>query len=200
MAAINPVPQANSLVSDTQAPIVQNFNSISTAFNLNHGDFGAGDEGKHAFLQMPEQTGGGILATAANEAGLYAAVGASSAVTELVFRRENSGTDIAFTEFSGAQNGWTRLPSGLLLKWGSHTFGPTVENTNITVSLAFGPAYTTVYQVILSTGYSSTGVNTNLTTNVENFPFAANQFIFRARKTTGSNPEGTIRFFVIGIE
>ena len=96
--------QSGKTLNQTRNPILQNFTSINSAFNVNHGDFGAPDAGKHKFLQMPEQ--GMAPTTAVNEAALYAAVGVSSGVTELFFRRENNNANpIAFTEGLAAQRG-----------------------------------------------------------------------------------------------
>lgn len=145
--ALNDVPLITQNLAQTQNPIRVNFQTIDTAFSVNHVSYGIADQGKHKFLQLPEQ--GVAPATAVNEAGLYSAVGAFSTVSELVFRRENNGVSIPFTEVQQTgQKGWTRLPSGLVLKWGIYTV-----NAGATTADAYivGPgAFTTVYNFSMS--------------------------------------------------
>jgi hypothetical protein len=116
--AYNPnIPQSTDIIANSQSDILNNFQALNNVFGVNHLTFEAPGQGKHAFLQMPEYSGS--VSTAIDEAGLYAAIGASSAQTELVFRRENNGATIAFTECLAGATGWTRLPSGILAKWGN---------------------------------------------------------------------------------
>ena len=198
MAAINVVPQANSRISDTQAPIVQNFTSIRDAFDLNHGEFGDATEGKHRFLQMPEQVA--APTTLANEAGLYAALGATSAVSELVFRRENDGAEIAFTEMNSAATGWTRLPSGLILKWG--TTGDIASSAGDAAHLiAFnGPAFATAtYSVTLGI-QSANPASTNVYAIVERGSLTVNGFSLFMQKFNGANAVTfAVYYMAIGI-
>lgn len=121
MAFNNNIPLATDRLSKSQADLLGNFVAIKTLVDQNHETFGSGSDGKHKFLQMPEQAAGGGIATLANEAGLYARVGATSGVSELYFKREGlaAATEgIAFTEGTNAVEGYTRLPSGLLIRWG----------------------------------------------------------------------------------
>lgn len=106
-------PDATDQLSVSQADIKNNFIAANTIFGVNHSDFLAGT-GKHTFIQMPEHA---APTTAVNEAGFYANVGATSAVTELYFRRENNGASVPMTESSIAANGWSFLPSGLMIQW-----------------------------------------------------------------------------------
>lgn len=149
MAYQTNIPQANDLLSQSQLDIQTNFTDISTLINVNHGDFDTPTAGKHKFLQMPEQ--GGAPVTLANEAGLYAAVGASSAASELVFRRENNGPSIPFTEGENAATGWCRLPSGILLRWAKGTIASGVVANNILFIGGTFPGFTTCYTVLVST-------------------------------------------------
>jgi hypothetical protein len=103
---------------------------------------------------MPEHA---APTTAIDEAGFYANVGVTSAVTELYFRRENNGASVAFTEGTNAATGWSWLPSGVIMKWftGNITGGNTA-NINLN---SIGPNYTTLYNVQASV--SGTAGDTN---------------------------------------
>jgi len=129
MAYNQNIPLATDALKVSQADILANFAELFTFFGVNHQNFGQVGEGKHKFLQMPEQAVAPV--TAVNEAGLYSAVGAISAVTELVFRRENNGISIPFTEGVNATQGWTRLPSGLIMKWNTVLVSAVNANANV---------------------------------------------------------------------
>lgn len=142
MAYNSLIPAASDRLSVSQGDIQANFAAIKTLVEVNHETFGSANEGKHKFLQLPEQ--GAAPTTAANEGALYSAVGATSTVTELVFRRESNGTAIAFTEGSlGASfaDSWSRFPSGMVMKFGRGT-----GSASYTINLdGIGPAFTAVY-------------------------------------------------------
>ena len=142
MAYNNAIPAANHLLSQSQAEIQENFAQIQTLVGVNHINFGAAGSGKHLYLQLPEHA---APATAVNEAGFYANVGATSTVTELFFRRENNGVSIAFTEGTNAASGWSRLPSGVIMKWFTGGInGGATANVNLN---SVGPNYATLYNI-----------------------------------------------------
>lgn len=156
--ALNDTPQANQQINTTQPLIRTNFIDIDTDFAINHYAINGGtaNDGKHLYLQLPEHA---APATAANEAGLYANVGTISGVTELCFRRENSGGGggeiIPMTEFVGtADQGWCYLPSGILMKWK----GSLSSTGNNPTDVNWGPNFTTTIfsgATIVTTHYNS---------------------------------------------
>lgn len=148
MAYNQNIPLATDKIKDSQSDIQNNFQAIKTAWDINHVTFDDGDQGKHKFLQMPEQ--GVAVTTAANEAALYAAQGVFSSVAELIFRRESDGTTIPFTEGINSANGWARLGSGLLIKWavGSISAGVASGTSSINHTWATGatiPAFSSQF-------------------------------------------------------
>lgn len=90
------IPQATDNPSQSQAQILSNFREISTAFNTNHGNFNASDQGKHSFLQIPEQSS--APATSANEGGIYTKEENGS--TQLFWRNESNGPEQQVTNIS----------------------------------------------------------------------------------------------------
>lgn len=125
------VPQSGQTLGNTHVPIQTNFSIITTAQSVNHEAYDNANQGKHKFLQMPEQ--GSAPSTAANEGGLYTK---GSSGTNVFFRSESNGQeykltavdDTEFAEFgtntlydATPQNqygGWTFLPGGLILMYG----------------------------------------------------------------------------------
>lgn len=121
----NLIPQANDDLSVSQPQLLANFGAIYNAFNLNHVPFNSpSNEGKHAFLEMPVQNP--VPVTVAGEVGLYCRTSPITSSPQLVFQRENNGSIYEFTSAgpritSQLMIGWARLPSGIIMKWGSAT-------------------------------------------------------------------------------
>jgi len=153
MPEYNDTPQATDRISATQAPIQTNFASLSTTFNVNHvGITTATDFGKHKFVSLPEQLASPT--TLVDEMALFSRVGAHSpTASQMCLRRENDGSVVEFTAGTLAAVGWTRLPSGLLLKWGIANY--TVGNPQATLytfpTAATDVAFTAVYSCNLTT-------------------------------------------------
>ena len=120
MAFQQNIPQATDNPSDSQSDLLGNFQALETWSDVNHVSLvtGGSDNGKHKFLQMPEQ--GSAPTTGANEGGLYCAEGATSAITELFFRRESNGTEIQLTgDLQAASSGFIQLGGQIYLADGS---------------------------------------------------------------------------------
>ena len=166
MAYSNSIPAANDLLSQSQADLQQNFAAIQTLIEVNHATFADADEGKHKFVSFPEQ--GADVTVAANEKAIYAKQSALSGVAELFIRNESDGTVTEFTSSGQTANGWTRLPSGIMIKWGTSTVGANASaNVNFDATIPF----TTVYNILVtrqgSAGSSGTLYwQSNDTTNV----------------------------------
>lgn len=119
-------PLASDRLKDSQSDIQGNFQSNKTSFDQNHVTFDIANTGKHKFIQMPNQSdesppvdpSGSI---GAGEIGLYCKD--DFATNQQLFVKNGSGTEFPFTAFlnniaGDLDEGWTFLPSGLLLKWG----------------------------------------------------------------------------------
>lgn len=203
--ALQNVPQANQTLNATQAPILTNFTDlIDPAFSQNHVPYGSGvgNQGKHMFLQMPQQAG--APATLALEGGLAVLAGATSGNPELNWIPQNSGNPIAFTEGTLATvNGWSRLASGLLIKWGTAAW--TAQN-DATTTLNFpmntvGPAFGTCFQVIVTTlGGVPTSAN-SVNIYIQVVAIAATNFTAKGstRTSTNDNRNFPFQWFAIGM-
>lgn len=180
------IPQPSDSLSQSQADILANFQAIAPLFN----------QGIQQFIILPEQTS--APATNANEIALYSKDVSGS--SQLFMRRESNGVELNFTSSLQASSGWSRLPSGILIKWGSAT--PT-RNTLGTVTYNTGggiPVFTAVYSVMVSQTFGagpSTG-DLNVAVSAGNFTTTNFQVFGRA---VGLPSGGTfdIRFFAIGV-
>lgn len=133
MAYNQNIPQANDALKVSQSDILSNFAEVFTFFGVNHQNFGQVGQGKHRFVQMPVQAV--APATLITEVALYCANGAISGVPELFFRPPNNGVQYAFTEGINATQGWTRLPSGLVIKWNTVTVSAVNAAANVILNI-----------------------------------------------------------------
>lgn len=198
------IPQPTDQLKVSQGDILGNFQELSTWVNINHEDFASGNSGKHKFLQMPEQ--GAAPTTAANEAGFYAAVGATSAVSELVFRRESNGTSIPFTEGLNAVAGYSRLPSGALVKWDTLSIaGAAVGNFDNTYAFTWTvpniPAFTSApFMAVISTIKNPASVDIDAIPQIlDNLTTTAINIRIRSTSLVGGWPAFTVWIIAIGL-
>ena len=164
--ALNNVPLAGQTLGQTQAPINQNFAVIDTAFRVDHEDYNTTNQGMHnrvSFLtQSPVPTP--IVGTVQ----LYSQLSTFTSQPELVFAHQAGSTAptaaqiVEFTSAGWANPGWTRLPSGILLKWhsGINFTSLSTVTVDLNVDIAGSPNFTTVFSVFNSVTESSANYNT----------------------------------------
>ena len=201
MAYNQNIPQPTDRLKISQADLLANFQELFTFFGVNHYNFGDQDAGKHKFLQLPIQ--GVAPATGLTETALYSATGAISCVPEFVFRRANNGIVVPFTEGANVQQGWSRLPSGIVMKWNSAGLTNVQANQNITqtLSLVAAPVLTTALWGIVTiaaptvNGPDAVAYTTGL---------ASNQIDYRLWRRTIANtqPVNAVNVFglLLGVE
>lgn len=190
----NAVPKATDRISDTQLPIKNNFAAIETVVSVNHVKFddASGNQGKHKWASFPEQVA--APSTAANEMAIYSMFSTLSAQTELFVRKEGDTASYEFTSSLAGNEGWTRLPSGILLKWASGnitnasgitTFSWAVAATIPVFSSVFDVHVTTnnsvavaTDKIVTMTGLSTTTVSLYGTRRITNAALAVNYNVF----------------------
>jgi hypothetical protein len=135
MSYNNAIPQAGDNPSQSQSEILANFQQLDACIAVNHVQLTDASQGKHKFMQMPEQSA--APTTAANEGALYTKE--TSAITELFFRRESDGSELQMTgAFSAATNGYITFPGGLIMQWGN---AASLSNgSTVTFPIAFASA------------------------------------------------------------
>ena len=149
MSYLPNIPQASDNPSVSQGDLLGNFQSLNTAFNLNHVSLGSGGSaGKHNFAELVNQASvptfmsseGGLYTKAvegvsqlfyspdatANEYQLSRVISASFPLFGLNTNNYNS----VGTKFTG---GWTFLPGGMLLQYGTFDNGSLSIPTSGTV-------------------------------------------------------------------
>ena len=138
------IPASTDLLSDSQSDIQGNFQAIQTLIDVNHYDFASSNQGKHFAISMPAQASSPAIAFAAGEVGLYSYVNATTSQNELYINKTNQATvtqipatasslSITSAPVQGTA-GWSYLPSGIYITWGS-----TTVNGNTLVTLPTPP-------------------------------------------------------------
>lgn len=189
MTYIPNIPQPGDDPSISQDQILNNFQDLNTFLSQNHVSLNDANQGKHTILQMPIQ--GSAPSTASNEIALYSRTSGNTGNNELVFRRSSDGTLIEATAFLGNTNGWTRLPSGILLKWGTGS-GSGVVN----VSISSNPGFSAVYsaQITVDDAFATPNSFVSLRSLNPN-----EMSVYCSSRTVTSPASATFRYLVIGI-
>ena len=130
------IPQATDKLINSQADIKDNFTAINTLVNVNHIGFDVANSGKHLNVDLPNSATHPLVA--ATELLLYNFVNPTTTVNELYVKKAGAlgvaGT--AITARGGTTAGWTYLPSGLLVKWGTNT-----SQFDVTLNATPGPPF-----------------------------------------------------------
>ena len=178
-------PQSGQTLGFTRPLINQNFQTINTAFAINHVAFNISGAGKHKFVEMPNQSA--IPSPlASGEGTIYCK---SSGIAQLFFTSGISGNEYQLTRAISASfttfgtntgyaanhtGGWTFLPGGMLLQYGLRisagtsgviTFPTAFTNApySINVSLYSNAAGRTV---VIDTGTAPTTTGFNFINSV----------------------------------
>lgn len=123
------VPLAPQKLSASQPIMLGNFGAIQTVIQVDHVDFNTSDQGKHERVSLPVQSPAPTFA--AGEVGLYSFLNTRTAKNELYVNKLNQVTTTQIPATASIlsvtsaptpnSTGWTYLPSGILMKWGSAT-------------------------------------------------------------------------------
>ena len=199
--ALNNVPLAGQTLGQTQAPINQNFSVIDTAFQVDHEDYNTVNQGMHNRVSFLTQSP--VPTPIAGIVQLYSQLSAITSQPELVFAHQAGSTApaaariVEFTSAGWTNPGWTRLPSGILLKWHSGIgFGGSGSVTiNVNTDVPGSPNFTNLLTVQSTTLDNTASYNNVISISIISFPNVT------FSKFGGSNPGSsvTIAYLAIGI-
>lgn len=215
------VPAANLTISSTTAPIQGNFQAIQTWTAVDHIviDGAGGNEGKHAKVSLVQQVwvaGGGFtpainLATGRGTLGIFAALDPADgnqpsrmwAVIPIKTAAAWEIANIPFTESSilfnqpaNSSSGYTYLPSGILIQYGSYSVaipnstGTFITSAAVNFPLAFPRA---CFRVIVTPATVNSNASISQATSVINASFVP------VSVRVGGSGSGTTNFSYIAI-
>ena len=166
------VPAATQQINNSQPQIQANFQEIQTGFSVDHVPYGTGGatEGFHRKISIPVWPAGPLPVFPAGTIGLYNRVHAGS---NQLYVKTGAAAAIPMTEqaFTAGTNGYTYLPSGLVMKFGTQKSIGIPSRAIINLN-GIGPNYAQTPFVNATGGYSDTiippipGGTTNLNTCV----------------------------------
>jgi len=203
------IPQPSNQLSQSQADILANFQEIKTLIDVNHEDFASADQGKHKWVTLTQQ--GAIppagSAFGATELGLYNAVNSVTTKNELYVKKVNQVTTVQIPATASIlstssspiafSNGWSYLPSGILLKWGVFTTGVAgFQNFNFPVSATI-PVFTGVISAQLSIYSAGMAIDPNQSVNLVALN-TTNMSVFGSQRTTTTPSIVSFNYLVIG--
>jgi hypothetical protein len=133
-------PLATDKLNTSQSDLFTNFGAINTWTGIDHLNFGNGNAGKHDKVQLPPIASGIQPAVVATELALYNFLNPTTAANELYVKKVGiaGAAGIPMTARGGTTAGWTYLPSGLLVKWGTIT---TTAASSVTLNAVAGPSF-----------------------------------------------------------
>lgn len=203
MAYQNNIPTGSQRLKDSQQDLLDNFAAIQTLVAVNHGTFGAADEGKHKWVAFPLQ--GSAPSFSAGEEGLYNQLFATTSKNELyVHKQTNAGTaDIPYTASilstvtapAAGSAGWTYLPSGIILRW--EQVASATGLTTVTLSGVTFPTFTQIITVFVTPFSTSTSDVDFAVRFVDVLSTTQFRVYVSSRTSTGSGTGG-FKMFIIG--
>lgn len=212
MAYTNTIPGANDVPSQSQDLLLQNFAAIGTVVAVNHVEFNASGAGKHKWVSLPVQADSPPTSSFdAGEVGLYSFVNPITLKNELYVNKTNQVTatqipatastlSIKSAPVSGVDVGWSYLPSGILLKFGTVSVGAggAVKTATFLTGIGVAPEFNTLLSVQLTLINSATS---DVDISVRLIDFNKDQFRwFASKRTTLADYTGAleIHFLAIG--
>ena len=214
------IPTASERLRDSQPQIQANFASIMSVLDANHVDFlDPNNAGFHNFLSMVPQsnlvanqpvapTGGMVIYNAIPNKVADVNFPVTVPTSELNLIRFGSVAIVPFTASilsvnatpGNVSSGWTYLPSGILMQWGSTSGGALAGNawTLITFPMAFPNACFSISvspKVITpqpSNAQTTTLIDLNSTWTAANF------YVFNRRTDAGFGYASDCTWFAIG--
>jgi hypothetical protein len=112
----NNIPAATDQISLSQPQIQTNFGSIDSLIQVDHATFASTNAGFHNKITFPVQPSAPSFAL--GNIGLYSFLNPTTTVNELYITLQD-GTRVPMSASSKAGVGYTYLPSGLLIQWGT---------------------------------------------------------------------------------
>lgn len=191
--SLNNVPLPGQSLAITRDPINNNFAVINTAFSVDHVSFNTANQGIHNQVTMPSLPA--APATAAAQLALFTQVSALTGISEMAFRRESNGAVIEMTAADGVA-GWSRFPSGILMKWGQSN-----ANGLATITFPVGPAipaFTVIFSIQITTFYPNVA-DGNGFVRLNSFAAPWTQFqVYGSQRTAVVNQNVGFQYLAIG--
>ena len=212
------IPTAPQKLTLSQGDLLNNFGAIESLIDNDHADFqtGLGVAGQHNRVSFQTQAASPPAGTAvspsftAGQLGLYSFLNATTNKNELYVNKLNQATtvqipatasELSITSAPGNNVfGWTYLPSGILIKWGTKT--AISGSANVTVNGGgLGPNFAGVMQIMVTTTNTTASDPDQYVTLANNWNIPVNayfQVYGSSRSSTGASVNASCSWLAIG--
>lgn len=187
------VPEDTQSFQETQPTIQTNFGSIQTLLEENHVMFGDTNQGCHDYLIMPTVTTPPDAVNGSTDLLMYQ----QGSPNQIWLKYPNNavvqltGTQVPSTGTSGP--GWSRFPSGIIMKWGTATIAKSTSVAPVVFPVGVSiPVFTKnpSYVKVTPTSTGASTFNKVFVTNIKVNGFSAGGEL---------NTSFTINWFAIGV-
>lgn len=183
---LNQVPQANQTLGVTQPLILQNFQTIDAAFQVDHVPYTTPGQGKHNKVTFTVQAS--IPTFTGTDGGMYNALDSFSGANQIFAVRPGPGTPAPMTAASLTGNGWSYFASGMLMQWGQ-----TFVNANSFTPVNFPKTFPHgALNIMVCPVSFNTLVNNTLSVNSQNLTTTSFQIL------NNSSTNNTANWIAIG--
>jgi hypothetical protein len=207
--ALTLFPVAGQSLVTTRDPIRNNFSVINTAFSVDHVEYnaGSGNQGMHAKITFPVQSAAPVYAATNN--GFFSLVPVAGALTtkqEVYIHKQNAiaAADIPMTASvlsttaapTTASTGWSYLPSGMIMKWGTKNMSLSGAETLAFPTGSDIPVFTECVNVI-AVPFDTTAGDINFAvrvTGMSNTGFS----VYGSQRTTTTAALGRMIYIALG--
>jgi len=153
------IPLATQPMADTQQPIQDNYAEGQTVFALNHGTFGGPIAGKHTVATFQKQAA--VPSAVVGQIALFSSAYSKTANATELWSLKHGGTNIeipwtaqkapaAFTVGANTgTRGWTFLPTGELMKYGTLSWGGAGSNA-VPLDASGEPTFANVFTIAVT--------------------------------------------------
>lgn len=187
------IPQPTDLISISQADLLANFQAINTLIGINHATFNSGNDGKHTLMTLVNLAA--PAAPAGNDINIFNST--VSGNPELSIQK-TGGAAIPFTQSLQANNGWSYLPSGILIKWGTQTTVANTETVTFPVGAAI-PVFSAIYNVQVSVIGDGVSLTPNRAVTIVGGSITTTNFqVYGSQRTDQTGRTVTLHYLSIG--
>lgn len=187
------IPLATDTPSVSQGEILSNFQNLNIWTEVDHYNVGSVNAGKHIQVTLPNLTPAPVAG--ATESILYAALSPVTSRSELY--RSTAAGIIKMTDVNSSIAGFSRLASGIMIKWGVVGSAATPDTVTMDTSDVFTSLFT-IHLTPFSIANADPGYSVYPVDGSINLP--ANQFDIVAYDFAGNNVGVTnFSYLVIGV-
>ena len=194
--ALTPTPNSGQTLNSSRPQISGNFASIDTAFKVDHVEYNLTGQGTHSRVFFAQQSAD-IPTPNATDAVLYTKSGTGGG-NSLFYRGPSNADPAEFSYALKAANGYTILPSGIIIQWASGNL-PNTGATKASVNISLPKAFANIANIVSVQVTPTTPVGSSSTTDwILSARAASNSVVTVSRSSNHTSVAVSFNILVIG--